>query len=172
MVALCSALYFKGTWDKPFDEPVDGEFHLDNDNTKKCKLITVKVQYFIFSKYFHQKNIIKINSLFKENFAWGWDDELNVQVVELPYTSDSQMILVVPKYYDGLTELEKKLSAEKLSEMVKNLDRTKEEEVQVRLILLIKVITSKVCQQGITLNLYDQLPNDQLKPLKGYFAQI
>jgi len=108
MVALCSALYFKGTWDKPFDEPVDGEFHLDNDNTKKCKLITVK-----------------------ENFAWGWDDELNVQVVELPYTSDSQMILVVPKYYDGLTELEKKLTAEKLSEMVKNLDRTQEEEVQV-----------------------------------------
>ena len=143
MVALCSALYFKGTWDKPFDEPVDGEFHLDNDNTKKCKLITVKVQNFIvFSKYYHQKiyliNLFKINFLFnfKENFAWGWDDELNVQVVELPYTSDSQMILVVPKYYDGLTELEKKLTAEKLSEMVKNLDRSQEEEVQVRFILL------------------------------------
>ena len=143
MVALCSALYFKGTWDKPFDEPVDGEFHLDNDNTKKCKLITVKVYNFIlFSKYYHQKiysiNLFKINFLFnfKENFAWGWDDELNVQVVELPYTSDSQMILVVPKYYDGLTELEKKLTAEKLSEMVKNLDRTQEEEVQVRFILL------------------------------------
>ena len=140
MVALCSALYFKGTWDKPFDEPVDGEFHLDNDNTKKCKLITVKVKYFIFSKYYHQKPISRKNFLLQENFAWGWDDELNVQVVELPYTSDSQMILVVPKYYDGLTELEKKLTAEKLSEMVKNLDRTQEEEVQGRFILLITMI--------------------------------
>ena len=142
MVALCSALYFKGTWDKPFDEPVDGEFHLDNDNAKKCKLITVKVKYFTFSKYYHQKHISLKNFLFKENFAWGWDEELNVQVVELPYTSDSQMIIVVPKYYDGLTELEKKLTAEKLSEMVKNLDRTQEEEVQGRFILLIKMIAS------------------------------
>ena len=52
------------------------------------------------------------------------------------------MILVVPKYYDGLTELEKKLTAEKLSEMVKNLDRTQEEEVQGRFILLITMIAS------------------------------
>ena len=85
---------------------------------------------------------VSINFLLKENFAWGWDDELNVQVVELPYTSDSQMILVVPKFYDGLTELEKKLTAEKLSEMVKNLDRTQEEEVQGRFILLITMIAS------------------------------
>ena len=98
------------------------------------------------------------NFLFKENFAWGWDDELNVQVVELPYTSDSQMILVVPKYYDGLTELEKKLTAEKLSEMVKNLDRSQEEEVQGRFILLIKIIACysiNFLYQALTLNFYD-----------------
>jgi serpin B len=41
------------------------------------------------------------------------------------------MVLVVPKYYGGLPDLEKKLTAEKLAELVKNFDRSGEEDVQV-----------------------------------------
>jgi len=41
------------------------------------------------------------------------------------------MILVVPKYHDGLADVEKKLTDEKLRSMCDNLDRSGEDEVEV-----------------------------------------
>ena len=59
LIALCSALHFKGQWEEPFDAPYEGDFHLDNDRSKKTQLM------------------IK-----KSKFAMSWDAELNAQVVE------------------------------------------------------------------------------------------
>lgn len=62
LIALCSALHFKGSWEEPFDAPYEGDFHLDADRTKKTQLM------------------IK-----KSKFAFAWDDDLSAQVVEESY---------------------------------------------------------------------------------------
>jgi len=108
LIALCSALHFKGSWEESFDAPYEGDFHLDANRTKKTQLM------------------IK-----KSKFAFAWDDDLSAQVVELPYTNGTQMILVVPKYHDGLADVEKKLTDAKLRSMCDNLDRSGEDEVEV-----------------------------------------
>ena len=41
------------------------------------------------------------------------------------------MVLVVPQYHDGLADVEKKINDEKLRSLIANLDRSKEEEVEV-----------------------------------------
>ena len=62
LIALCSALHFKGSWEEPFDAPYEGDFHLDANRTKKTQLM------------------IK-----KSKFAFAWDDDLSAQVVEESY---------------------------------------------------------------------------------------
>lgn len=59
LIALCSALHFKGSWEESFDAPYEGDFHLDANRTKKTQLM------------------IK-----KSKFAFAWDDDLSAQVVE------------------------------------------------------------------------------------------
>jgi len=108
MVALCSALHFKGTWQYPFDEPFEEHFKLNDTETKKTMFMRVK-----------------------DKFAFTYDADLECQVVELPYTNESTMILAVPGTYSGLETLESKLTPEKLSSLIANFDRTGDEEVQV-----------------------------------------
>jgi len=108
LIALCSALHFKGSWTIPFESPFEGDFHLNNEKTVKTQLMSKKDKY-----------------------AFTYDADLSVQVVELPYTNDTQMVLVVPQYHDGLGEVEKKLTDAKLRSMMTSLDRSKEEEVEV-----------------------------------------
>jgi len=54
-----------------------------------------------------------------------------LNIFKLPYTNGTQMILVVPKYHDGLADVEKQLTDEKLRSMCDNLDRSGEDEVEV-----------------------------------------
>jgi len=44
MVALCSALHFKGKWQFPFDKPFDDVFKLNDKDTQKAALMRVKVK--------------------------------------------------------------------------------------------------------------------------------
>lgn len=108
MVALCSALHFKGKWQFPFDKPFEEVFKLNEKDTQKATFMRVK-----------------------SKFAFSYDEELRCQVVELPYTNDSQMILAVPATYGGLGELEAKLTHERLSSLIKKFDRSGDDEVQV-----------------------------------------
>merc|ERR1711935_561888 len=71
LVALCSALHFKGVWKEPFEAPFKDEFNLDGDT----KVTT---------------NYILRNS----RCPISYSAELNCQVVELAYTNGTQMILV------------------------------------------------------------------------------
>merc|ERR1711944_201677 len=103
LIALCSALHFKGCWETPFDAPFEDEFHLTGEKTVKTQL----------------------------RFAFNWCPELNAQIVELPYTNGTQMILLVPKYHDGLADVEKSLNDEKLRKLCETMDRSGEDEVEV-----------------------------------------
>jgi len=110
MVALCSALHFKGKWQFPFDKPFEEVFKLSDKDKHTQKATFMRV---------------------KDKFAFSYDDELRCQVVELPYTNGSQMVLAVPGTYGGLEELEKKLTAEWLSTLINKFDRSGDDEVQV-----------------------------------------
>merc|ERR1712227_359484 len=71
LVALCSALHFKGSWAEPFDSPFKDEFHFGDDTSVETDFI-----------------------LKKSKFPFNYCGELSAQVVELAYTNGTQMILV------------------------------------------------------------------------------
>ena len=101
LVALCSALHFKGAWKEPFDAPFKDEFTLDGDKKVTTDFI-----------------------LKKSTFPINYSAELNCQVVELAYTNGTQMILVNPQYDGGLADVEKGLTDEKLRQLCDELDRS------------------------------------------------
>jgi len=108
MIALCSALHFKGQWETPFEAPFVGDFHVDDENTVNTNFILKKSKY-----------------------AFTYDADLCMQVVELPYTNGTQMILCVPQYHGGLPDIEKTLTDSKLRELCASLDRSGDDEVEV-----------------------------------------
>lgn len=101
LVALCSALHFKGAWKLPFDAPFKDDFNLGDDKTVQTDFIMKKSTFPIY-----------------------YCGELNCQVVELAYTNGTQMILVNPQYHDGLADVEKNLTDAKLRQMCNDLDRS------------------------------------------------
>merc|ERR1711953_238287 len=110
LVALCSALPFKGAWKVPFEEPFKDEFFMDGDKVVETDFI-----------------------LKKSTFPIAYSGELNCQMVELAYTNGTQMLLVVPTYRDSLADLEKSLTDESLRKLCGELDRSGEEEVEVKM---------------------------------------
>lgn len=110
LVALCSALHFKGAWKEPFDAPFKDEFTLDGDKKVTTDFI-----------------------LKKSTFPINYSAELNCQVVELAYTNGTQMILVNPQYDGGLADVEKGLTDEKLRQLCDELDRSGDDEVEVKM---------------------------------------
>jgi len=108
-VVLANALYFKGTWKKPFEDEdtKDGEFFLlDGKSIQVPMMHTTKKQY------------VKDFSTFK--------------VLRLPYSAGSDrrsfsMFILLPHEKDGITELEKSLDLKILAEDL----RTVNQEVPV-----------------------------------------
>ena len=109
LVALCSALHFKGAWKLPFDAPFKDDFNLGDDKTVQTDFIMKKSTFPIY-----------------------YCGELNCQVVELAYTNGTQMILVNPQYHDGLADVEKNLTDAKLRQMCNDLDRSGTSEIKYR----------------------------------------
>jgi len=44
MIALCSALHFKGSWENPFDAPFEDDFHLSESSSVKTQMMQKKVK--------------------------------------------------------------------------------------------------------------------------------
>ena len=44
MIALCSALHFKGSWEYPFDAPFEDDFHLSENSSVKTQMMQKKVK--------------------------------------------------------------------------------------------------------------------------------
>lgn len=91
-MVLVNAIYFKGDWSEKFDRKATQEeqFFLLSGGSVKAQLMTTRQ-------------------------SCGYNDFQDAQVLELPYYGkDLSMIVVLPKKKDGLQELEKNLSLDRL----------------------------------------------------------
>lgn len=104
---LLNAIYFKGTW-------VNG-FNL-NKNPR-----------FMRNFYKTQDEIIKLNFMEtdEKKFKFAQNDELKVQIIELPYANTSvKMYILLPSFESGLIELERSLNARKFNDLIKSMNLT------------------------------------------------
>lgn len=91
---LASAIYFKGDWMHPFlkNKTSDDDFHVSGGGIRKTPMMRQQ-----------------------ETFGYFENDEM--QALSLPYEGNSlAMLVLLPRKVDGLTSLEKVLSAEKLAD--------------------------------------------------------
>jgi serpin B len=98
-LVLTNAIYFKGMWESPFSKSAteDAPFHLSND------------------KQLHVPMMLKV-----EDFGYFAADA--VDVLELPYGGrDLSMVVLLPKKFDGLSELEAQLTSESVRDLTSKL---------------------------------------------------
>ena len=98
-LVLTNAVYFKSLWAKPFkkDNTRDEPFHVTSDKTTTAALM----------------NIISM---------FGYFEQDSFQVLEMPYKGKSlSMVIILPKNVDGLSELEKSVTTETITEWMKGL---------------------------------------------------
>lgn len=109
-LVLTNAIYFKGTWVRPFDKnnTREQDFRTSPGNTVKAQMM----------------------SLTGEETKFNYTETENLQILELPYSGEDLSMLVLLPKEDNLTSLEESLNTEKLSEWRDNL---KEERVNVYL---------------------------------------
>lgn len=108
-LVLTNAIYFKGRWSAPFDKKATraAPFHVSAEREVDVPMMS-------------------------QTKSFGYASVGDVQLLELPYGKQQHlaMIVLLPQKIDGLAELERQLSAEKLRAWTTKLTRT---EVQVYL---------------------------------------
>lgn len=107
---LLNAVYFKGSWKLAFPEGATQEtdFHLSAEKTARVKMM-------------HQKSSFRM----MEQETW--------QVIDLPYATGMSMTVLLPKERNGLAAAEAKLDAAGLATMLKTLDESIENKVDLSL---------------------------------------
>jgi serpin B len=93
-LVLTNAIYFKGTWETQFDkkETRDEPFHPSADRAQNTPMMHRTASY-------------------------GYLEDAQFQALKLPYAGKRlSMIILLPRHPDGLPELEKALTAEKLKQ--------------------------------------------------------
>jgi serpin B len=98
-LVLTNAVYFKGDWVTPFDKKrtQDEDFMVSAEGKVKAPLM-------------------------HHTATLGYADEETLQVLEMPYVGrELSMVVLLPKKVDGLPELEKTLSLEKLTALLAKL---------------------------------------------------
>ncbi|XP_044033379.1 LOW QUALITY PROTEIN: uncharacterized protein LOC122867077 [Siniperca chuatsi] len=115
-LVLVNAIYFKGTWNKQFQESStrDAKFRLNKNDTKPVKMM-------------HQKT----------KFPFTYIPEINCQILEMPYKGkELSMLIFLPNELNdgttGLEKLEKELTYENFVEWTRP-DMMDNVEVQVEL---------------------------------------
>jgi serpin B len=99
-LVLTNAVYFKGNWLRPFAKTAtqDEDFAVSAERKVKVPLM-------------HQKA------------AFGYAEEDTFQALELPYEGNElSMVVLLPKQTDGLSELEKSLSLDRLQAVLSKLN--------------------------------------------------
>jgi serpin B len=96
VLVITNAIYFKGEWKNKFEEQY----------TRRSGF------------YLSAKNKVEVDMMFiEENFKCYEDEKL--QIVELPYKGDElSMMVLLPMEIEGIKELEKILTAEKLNTII------------------------------------------------------
>uniref|UniRef100_A0A8C4RPA5 Serpin B6 n=1 Tax=Erpetoichthys calabaricus TaxID=27687 RepID=A0A8C4RPA5_ERPCA len=113
-LVLVNAVYFKGNWEKKFQESetINGQFRINKNETRPIKMMYQKSKF----------NITYIS-------------ELKCRILELPYVGNElSMLIMLPSNIEdnstGLEKLEKSLTWEKLQEWT-NPDMMDNEETEV-----------------------------------------
>lgn len=109
-LVLCNAIYFKGNWATPFDEARthEADFHLTPGKVERGPMM------------------VQTAGRFRMKVVDG------LIAIDLPYEGDElSMIILLPEALDGLTELEKRLTAQSLKRWLGNLAETPEDDVHV-----------------------------------------
>ncbi|KAK7873603.1 hypothetical protein R5R35_009293 [Gryllus longicercus] len=97
-MVLINAVYFKGKWKTPFN--------VSN---------TCKEPFYVSSTESLQVDMMHI----KETFGYMPLDELNAQMLVMPYVGDKMcMMILLPNEIDGLHEMENKLNCVKISQLL------------------------------------------------------
>ena len=98
-LVLTNAVYFKGDWVQPF-----------NKQTTRDEDFAVSAQVKVKVPLMHQKAKV------------GYAEEETFQALELPYAGrELSMVVLLPKKVDGLPELEKALTVDKLAALMSKL---------------------------------------------------
>ncbi|KAL3070977.1 hypothetical protein niasHS_016175 [Heterodera schachtii] len=112
-LVLINALYFNGTWAKPFDPnwTIKLPFYVDADNTKKLDMMRMKA-YFI---YF---------------------EDTQLQLLGMPYQSGKEfMFVLLPRERFGLAQLLAELDGKKLMKLIKVIGRDPQNACKVQVVL-------------------------------------
>ncbi|XP_050037005.1 ipis-1-like [Dermacentor andersoni] len=102
---LLNAVYFKGFWKSPFRaaDTAPRNFHLDSRNT------------------------VRVDTMFQhsESYRLGSSNELRARALEIPYRGGTMsMVILLPDGIEGLPFLERQLSWERLSSLLRCLKRS------------------------------------------------
>ncbi|XP_064481721.1 leukocyte elastase inhibitor-like isoform X3 [Ornithodoros turicata] len=95
MLVIVNAIYFKGTWQTRFEEhaTIPMDFYETSSTTKKVDMMFQK-----------------------GNFRMGYNEELKVTTLELPYTGDkASMVILLPDEIDGLKFVQERLTVENVT---------------------------------------------------------
>lgn len=90
-ILLINAIYFKGSWSKPFDmtKTTNEKFYLNEDD-------------FVYVQMMHREGIYYFNEI----------DHLDAKVAVLPYSNRKvEMVIMYPNKKDGFSQMEEKLKA-------------------------------------------------------------
>ncbi|MBD2481708.1 serpin family protein [Planktothrix sp. FACHB-1365] len=128
-LVLVNAVYFKGNWAIPFDK-----------NLTKTEPFWVTPSRRIQVPMMQQKKRV------------GYTETEEVQVLELPYVGNNlSLIILLPRKINGLTELEKKLTVENLSNWIESVDQ---QNVEVSLprfqVNFQSELSNTLAQMGVT----------------------
>lgn len=97
---LINAIYFKGTWESQFSpkSTCPRTFHLDAKTKRKVSMMKQR-----------------------SDFMMGRLEDLSAKALEIPYRGGkASMVILLPDKYEGLSQLEEGLTAEKLSKLLKS----------------------------------------------------
>ena len=109
-LVLVNAIYFKGTWKSKFNPKFtrDSDFHLDPDHVVRCPMMACSGKF----RYCHDHT-----------------SSVPIEVIELPYVGgDFSLIAILSTEWEGLADVESKLTLENLDTWLSLLRET---DVQV-----------------------------------------
>ena len=102
-LVLTNAIYFKGTWDRPFQEAATRVAAFTLSDGKKVDV-----------------------PMMNQSDRFKYSETESFQTLELPYAGDElSMVVFLPKKRDGLSDFEKELTAKRLSGWLSRLSKRK-----------------------------------------------
>ena len=127
---LTNAIYFKGEWATPFDETDtrEKEFFLNNGSTINASLMFCRsgdsTRYAAFNadgSFFKTPRMIRVDQ--KKQL---YPDKDGFAIVELPYKGEKlAMVVIAPNRYDGLPNIERKLTSQNIDYWLKKSEKRK-----------------------------------------------